>query len=107
MTTGLPDPLPYQYTQCLQFPLSLPCLLLALAALDLAESKVVAQQEQGVEALQPLQSLGQPRDGDGVSRVGEVGDELLKSRNPAQQLRHDSQLQSHVAEVLHAVQGRV
>lgn len=68
---------------------------------------MVAQQKQGVEALQPLQSLGQPRDGDGVSRVGEVSDELLKSRNPAQQLRHDSQLQSHVAEVLHTVQGRV
>lgn len=68
---------------------------------------MIAEQEQGIEPLEPLQSLGQERDGDGVSRVGEVSDELLKSRYPSQQLGRDPQLQRHMAEVLHTVQGRV
>lgn len=80
---------------------------LALAALSLAERKVVAEQEQGIKPLEPLQSLGQEWDGDRISRVGEVSDELLKSRHPSQQLGCDPQFQGHVAEVLHTVQGRV
>lgn len=106
MTAGLADPLPYQYTECLEPPPSLPRPL-ALAALSLAERKVVAEQEQGIKPLEPLQSLGQEWDGDRISRAGEVSDKLLKSRYPSQQLGCDPQFQGHVAEVLHTVQGRV
>lgn len=83
-----------------------PCAL-ALAVRHGAEREVVAEQEQGVKALEPLQRLRQQRDGDRGSRVGEVCHQLLKPRNPPQQLGHEPQLQGHVAEVLHTVQGRV
>ena len=62
---------------------------LALVALSLAEHEVVTEQEQGIEPLEPLQSLGQEWDGDCVSRVSKVSDELLKSRYPPQQLGCD------------------
>lgn len=80
---------------------------LALAVGRGAEREVVTEQEQGVEALEPLQRPRQQRDGDHGSCRGEVCHQLLKARNPPQQLRHQPQLQSHVAEVLHTVQGRV
>lgn len=83
-----------------------PCPL-ALAVGRGAGCEVVTEQEQGVEALEPLQRLRQQRDGDRASRVPEVCHQLLKARNPAQHLGHEPQLQGHVAEVLHTVQGRV
>lgn len=86
---------------------SVPRCALALAVGRGAECEVVAEQQQGVEALEPLQCLRQQRDSDSSARAGEVCHQLLKARNPPQQLRHQPQLQRHVAEVLHAVQGRV
>lgn len=91
----------------MELPPSTPPCPLALAVGRGAECEVVAEQEQGVEALEPLQRLRQQRDSDGGSHVGEVCHQLLKARNPPQQLRHQPQLQRHVAEVLRAVQGRI
>lgn len=91
----------------MELPPSTPPCPLALAVRRGAEREVVTEQEQGVEALEPLQRLRQQRDGDSSSRVGEVCHQLLKARNPPQQLGHEPQLQRHVAEVLRAVWGRV